>query len=104
MSFQPFTLLNVSGNMPIRVLQATPGRRRFFRITTFLISGGTSIVRGLFNDIHHPTMLDIALRTHMSLLHRLKVGKVLTQVEWDKLFPSSLSTFVYVKSEDFDLT
>ena len=78
-----------------------PSTVRFFRFTNLLIDAGTKIIRGLFDSIHHPSNLANALQINRSLLSQLKARRILSPVEWKKLFPSSCS---YGKSEDFDLT
>ncbi|KAK3755733.1 hypothetical protein QZH41_007462, partial [Actinostola sp. cb2023] len=88
--------------MAAAAFQATPGKDRFYRMTTLMIKGGTKIIRGLFDDIHPPSTLANALQNqHKGTLEDLKRRRVLPRPEWDKLFPTSTSCG---KSEDFDLT
>ena len=81
---------------PTGALEPSTARDRFFKLTTLLISGGTKIIRGYFDSIHHPSNLASVLKNQ-----RAKLKTIFTSVEWRKLYPSNSS---YGRSEDFDLT
>ena len=82
---------------PHEVLRSTAGKTNFQRITRLLISGGTSLLREVFDAILPPSNLPTILSNPatMKLLKRAK----LTKPHWDCLYPSP---GVYGKSADFD--
>ena len=84
---------------PDEILRPTDGKGNFLRITRVLISGGTSILREIFDARCPPTHLPTML-SNPATKKQLKTAK-LTKPQWDCLY---LSPGVYGKSTDFDLT
>ena len=84
---------------PDEILRSTSGKENFQRITRLLISGGTSLLREIFDSICSPTRLPTIL-SNSATKNQLKVAK-LTKPQWLCLYPSP---GVYGKSEDFDIT
>ena len=84
---------------PDEVLRSTAGKANFQRITRLLISGGTSLLREVFDAIHPPSNLPTIL-SNPATANLLK-GAKLTKPQRDCLNPSP---GVYGKSADFDVT
>ena len=80
-------------------LRSTAGKANFQRITRLLISGGTSLLREVFDAIHPPSNLPTILSNPTT--QKLLKGAKLTKLQWDCLYPSP---GVYGKSADFDVT
>ena len=81
------------------VLQTTPGKRNFQRLTRLLIAGGTSVLREVFDSIHSPSTLPTVL-ADPPVKAQLR-GARLTKPQRDCLYPPS---GVCAKSSDFDIT
>ena len=81
------------------VLQTTPGKRNFQRLSRLLIAGGTSVLREVLDSILSPSTLPTVLRVP-GVQAQLK-GARLTRPQWDCLYPAPGR---YGKSSDFDIT
>ena len=81
------------------VLQTTPGKRNFQRLTRLLIAGGTSVLRDVFDSIHLPSGLPTVLSIR-GVRDQLR-GARLTPPQWDCLYPAP---GLCGKSSDFDIT
>ena len=84
---------------PEESLRSTSGKDNFQRITRLLISGGTSLLREIFDSIHSPSNLPTILSNPVTK-KQLKAAK-LTMPQRHCLCPSP---GMYGKSEDFDIT
>ena len=84
---------------PDEILRSTSGKENFQRITRLLISGGTSLLREIFDSICPPSNLPTILINPVTR-NQLKAAK-LTMPQWHCLFPSP---GVSGKSADFDIT
>ena len=84
---------------PEEMLLSTSGKENFQRITRLLISGGTSLLREIFDSICPPSNLPMILSNPVTK-NQLKAAK-LTMPQWHFLYPSP---GVYGKSADFDVT
>ena len=84
---------------PDEVLRSTAGKANFQRMTRLLISGGTSLLREVFDAKHPPSNLPTILSNPAT--KKLLKGAKLTKPQWDCLYPSP---GVYGKSADFDVT
>ena len=84
---------------PEEILRSTSGKENFQRITRLLISGGTSLLREIFDSICPPSNLPTILSNPVTK-NQLKAGK-LTRPQWHCLCPSP---GVYGNSADFDVT
>ena len=84
---------------PDEVLSSTREKASFQRIARLLISGGTSLMREIFDQRCPPSNLPTTLK-NPATEKQLKAAK-LTKPQWDSLFPSP---GVYGKSTDFDVT
>ena len=84
---------------PVEALHSTDEKANFQRITRLLISGGTSLVREIFDNIHPPSLLPTIL-SNSATKKLLKAAK-LTKSQWNCLYHSP---GVYGESTDFDLT
>ena len=84
---------------PEEILLSTSGKENFQRITRLLISGGTSLLREIFDSICPPSNLPTILGNPVTK-NQLKAAK-LTMPQWHFLYPSP---GVYGKSADFDVT
>ena len=84
---------------PEEILRSTRGKDNFKRITRLLISGGTSLLREIFDSICPPSNLPTILGNPVTK-NQLKAAK-LTMPQWHSLCPSP---GVYGKSADFDVT
>ena len=81
------------------VLQTTPGKRNFQRLSRLLIAGGTSVLREVFDSIYPPSTLPAALNN--PAVKTLLKGTRLTKPQRDCLYPAPGR---YGKSSDFDIT
>ena len=84
---------------PDVVLRSTRGKENFQRISRLLISGGTTLLREIFDQLCPPSHLSTILK-NPATEKQLKSAK-LTKPQWDCLYPSP---GVYGKSTDFDIT
>ena len=84
---------------PDEVLHSTPGKANFQRVARLLISGGTTLLREIFDIRCPPSHLPRILK-NPATVNQLKAAK-LTKPQWDCLYPSPGT---YGKSEDFDIT
>ena len=84
---------------PYEVLSSTREKANFQRLARLLISGGTSLMREIFDKRCPPSNLPSTLKNPAIEKH-LKAAK-LTKPQWDCLYPSP---GVYGKSADFDVT
>jgi len=84
---------------PDEVLRSTRRKENFQRISRLLISGGTSLLREIFDLICRPSNLPKVLK-NPATEKQLKAAK-LTKPQWDCLYPTP---GVYGKSADFDVT
>ncbi|XP_068753889.1 E3 ubiquitin-protein ligase DZIP3-like [Montipora capricornis] len=81
------------------VLRSTTGKANFQRIARLLISGGTTLLREIFDVFCPPSNLPTILKKPATK-KQLKSAK-LTKPQWDCLYPSP---GVYGESVDFDVT
>ena len=81
------------------VLRSTAGKDNFHRLARLLISGGTSLLREVFDTLCPPSQLPTTLSVPATekLLKKAK----LTKPQWECLYPSP---GVYGTSTDFDIT
>ena len=84
---------------PEEVLRSTKGKENFQRLARLLISGGTTLLREIFDQICPPSNLPSILKNR-TIEKQLKAAK-LTKPQWDYLYPSP---GVYGTSADFDVT
>ncbi|XP_078345414.1 uncharacterized protein LOC144630930 [Oculina patagonica] len=84
---------------PDEVLRSTRAKGNFQRLARLLISGGTTLLREVFDQIFPPSNLPAILKSPATE-KQLKAAK-LTKPQWDCLYPSP---GMYGKSEDFDVT
>ena len=84
---------------PDEVLRSTTGKANFQRIARLLISGGTTLLREIFDGICPPSNLPTILKNPATKKH-LKSAR-LTKPHWDCLYPSP---GIYGQSVDFDVT
>ncbi|KAL9959087.1 hypothetical protein ACROYT_G036170 [Oculina patagonica] len=84
---------------PDEVLRSTRAKGNFQRLARLLISGGTTLLREVFDQICPPRNLPTILK-NPATEKQLKAAK-LTKPQWDCLNPSP---GVYGKSEDCDVT
>ncbi len=84
---------------PDEVLRSTSGKANFQRVTRLLISGGSALLKEIFDQICPPSNLPTILK-NPATVKQLKAAK-LTKPQWDCLY---LSPGVYGKSIEFDVT
>ena len=84
---------------PDEVLRSTRGKGYFQRLARLLISGGTTLLREVFDQLCPPSGLPSILKSPVTE-KQLKSAR-LTKPQWRCLNPSP---GVYGKSEDFDVT
>ena len=84
---------------PDEVLRSTRRKGNFQRLTRLLISGGTTLLREVFDQICPPSSLPKILQ-NPAKEKQLKSAK-LSKPQWDCLYPSPGA---YGKSEEFDVT
>ena len=84
---------------PEDVLQSTNGKANFLRVSRLLITGGTTLLREVFDQICPPSRLFKILK-NPATEKQLRAAK-LNKPQWDCLYPSP---GVYGKSVDFDVT
>ena len=84
---------------PHEVFRSTTGKANFHRVTRLLISGGTAVLREIFDLICPPSRLPTILK-NPATEKQLRTAK-LSKPQWDCLYPSP---GVYGQSTDFDVT
>jgi hypothetical protein len=89
---------------PHEILQASQDKKRFWKLTTMLICGGTAIMRELFDGCFPPSVLGNVLSTQAvkDKLKKLREKRVLTNPQWEALYPGSNSD--QLRSKSFDIT
>ena len=81
------------------VLQTTPGKRNFQRLSRLLIAGGTCILREIFDSILPPSTLSVVAFADPLVGAKLRRAR-LTKPQRDCLYPAP---GLYGKSSDFDI-
>lgn len=71
------------------------------KLRRLLVDGGTTVLRKVFDGIHHPTKLAANLYSHKSTLDGLFAQRILSKEQWQLLFPSHGSK---PDSKTFDIT
>lgn len=84
---------------PHEVFRSTTGKANFHRVTRLLISGGTTLLREIFDLIYPPSSLPTILK-NPATEKQLRSAK-LSKPQWDCLYPSPGA---YGRSTDFDVT
>ena len=84
---------------PDDLLRSTAGKANFQRVVRLLITGGTTLLRDIFDMLCRPNDLPKLLK-NSATVNQLKAAK-LTKPQWDCLYPSP---GMYGKSADFDIT
>lgn len=84
-----------------RLSSTTREATNFARVSRLLVDGGTLTLRKVFDGIHPPNTLQAVLMSHLPLMLKLKRRKILTDLQWDLLFPASPA---HVDSSTFDIT
>jgi len=90
--------------MAEKVLHATDEKANFQQLARLLVCGGITLLREMFDSIHPPANLSAKLNnptTKRHLQHLRDHKKVITQLEWKRLYPSP---GLCGKSTDFDIT
>ena len=59
------------------------------RLTRLLVDGGTYVLKEFLHSIHPRDKLEIVLKKNRSRLRSLKLGRVIFDSQWEKLFPPS---------------
>ncbi len=85
---------------PDEVLRSTSGKANFQRVARLLISGGTALLREVFDQLCPPGNLPIILQ-NPATVNQLKKKAKLHKPQWDRLYPSP---GMYGKSKEFDIT
>ena len=89
---------NMASSDGCDVLQGSPERVNFYRLTTLLIAGGTEILRQVLDRIHPPRTLATVLATVNSTIKR---RARLSSAQMDLLYPPTGDP---VSSRSFDIT
>jgi hypothetical protein len=89
---------------PHKILQASQDKKRFWKLTTMLICGGTAIMRELFDGCFPPSILGNVLATLAvkDKLQKLRGKRVLTNPQWEALYRDLNPD--QVRSKSFDIT
>ena len=90
--------------MAEKVLHATDEKANFQRLARLLVCGGITLLREVFDSIHPPANLSATLNNPPTKAHLQRLRdhkKVITQLEWKRLYPSP---GMCGKSTDFDIT
>ena len=89
----------------INTLASTKETTNYARLCRLLVDVGSQALRDTFDKIHPPASLQYMLSSHpvRASLERLYKGKykILTPIQWGKLYPSNPS---HVSSRNFDIT
>ena len=73
--------------MASSVLESSQEKIYGFKLMRLIVDGGTQVLRNIFLSIH-PGNLHAVLSTHNPTLYPLfKTKKIITQPQWDKLYP-----------------
>ena len=73
--------------MASSVLESSQEKIYGFKLMRLIVDGGTEVLRNIFLSIH-PGNLHAVLSTHYPTLYPLfKTKKIITQPQWDKLYP-----------------
>ena len=71
------------------------------RLARLLVDGGTHVLRKVLHSIHPPAALQHVLANNLRSLHGLKSRRVISDGQWEKLFPTSGDP---PDSKTFDIT
>lgn len=80
---------------------STRDTTNYLRLCRLLVDVGSQALRDTFDSIHSPRILHKVLSANRPTLQSLKNKRVINEVQWGKLFPSTPTT---VSSRDFDMT
>ena len=72
--------------MESSVLESSEEKIYGFKLMRLIVDGGTEALRNVFLRIH-PGILHDVLATHYLTLYHLKTTRIITQPQWDKLYP-----------------
>ncbi|CAB4017280.1 E3 ubiquitin- ligase DZIP3 [Paramuricea clavata] len=87
--------------MASSVLESSVEKIYGFKLMRLIVDGGTEVLRNIFLSIH-PGNLHAVLSTHCPTLYPLfKTKKIITQPQWDKLYPPHPS---FPNIQEFDIT
>jgi hypothetical protein len=87
--------------MASSVLESSEEKIYGFKLMRLIVDGGTEVLRNIFLSIH-PGNLHAVLSTHYPTLDPLyKTKKIITQPQWDKLYPPSPKI---PNIQEFDIT
>ncbi|CAB3983692.1 Hypothetical predicted protein [Paramuricea clavata] len=87
--------------MASSVLEGSEEKIYGFKLMRLIVDGGTEVLRNVFLTIH-PGNLHAVLSTHHPTLYSLfKTKKIITQPQWDKLYPSPPTI---PNIQEFDIT
>lgn len=82
-------------------ITAYSDREFLFRLQTLIIDGGTEVLRNIFNQRLHNRPLNAFLASERTKVNQLRGQKIITQAQYDLLYPSSGQP---ATSVDFDIT
>ena len=80
-------------------MDSLKAKENFFRVCQLLVDKGVEAFRAAFNVIHPPSTLAAVLNANKSVFRKLRYN-VITQPQWNLLFPASGTPDV----ENFDIT
>ena len=71
------------------------------RLVRLLVDGGTHVLREVLHSVHRPATLQHVLNNNFRILHGLRSRRVISDDQWENLFPPSGDP---PDSKTFDIT
>ena len=73
--------------MASSVLESSQEKVYGFKLMRLIVDGGTEVLRNFFLSIHPGNLQNVLATHYLKLYHLFKTKKIITQPQWDKLYP-----------------
>ena len=73
--------------MASSVLESSQEKVYGFKLMRLIVDGGTEVLRNIFLSIHPGNLQNVLATHYLKLYHLFKTKKIITQPQWDKLYP-----------------
>ena len=73
--------------MASSILESSEGKIYGFKLMRLIVDGGTEALRNVFLNIHPGNLQHVLASNHSTLFPLYRTKKIITQPQWDKLYP-----------------
>ena len=81
--------------MASSVLESSQEKVYGFKLMRLIVDGGTEVLRNIFLSIHPGNLQNVLATHYLKLYHLSKTKKIITQPQWDKLYPPPLEFQIF---------